>query len=58
VAAKVEVLQIEGVVVDLVDGISVEGIGADLEFNDVDGRAVHQDHVGSLTHARDRKFQE
>ncbi len=57
VAAFVEVLQIQRIVLDLKDGGGVEMRLADLEFDDEDGFADDHDDVGALAHARDGEFE-
>ena len=56
--AEVEVLQIEGVVVDLVDRASVELLCADFEFDHVDRVAGDENRVGALAHPGDEELQE
>ena len=58
VAAQMEILQIERVVVDLVDRASVELFCADLEFDHVDRVAGDEDRVRALAHSGDEELQE
>ena len=53
VAAPVEVLQVQGVVMHLFDCAAVEARGAHLELEHQNDAANDQDHVRALAHARD-----
>ncbi len=58
VAAEVEILQVERVVVNLVNSIAVEGVGADLELDHKERAMAQQQRICALAHAGNGEFQE